>query len=359
MIKKTFLITAICITFPMTLHAEKARFVVTDFRGIGVPAATSVSVSEMIRTELSNYRKIEIVEKYRVDAVFKEIAFQQTGCTNTECAVKVGTLLEANKTIVGTVTKFDSTYIISGRLIDVRTGAVDASRTEKVTSENGLIAAARSFTESIAKEYKSEEDISTEKYPLEDINPANHDLILSLGYDVWAQHVYTRMESGDIETDVNKSYSGSISYIYSPFKYFGFGAGVTLQFPRKVKDTVEAQFSITPVYGILRAKLPQKDYCPYIIGQAGYNNFGDTKEYANTRGGTLEIGMNADGNHHGGLYYGLGVGVILYDVVLIQAMFEESRATFETQYIGTGAPWGVKKDSSVYRKVVVSMGVVF
>lgn len=359
MVNKILLLISLIFILPISLHAEKTRIVVTDFKGIGVPESTSISVSEMIRTDLSNYRKIQIVEKYRLDAVLKEIAFQQTGCTNTECAVKVGSLLDANKTIVGTVTKLDSTIIISGRLIDVRTGAVDASRTEKVTSENELIAAAKSFTESIAKHYKSEEDISTDKYPLEDINPANHDLILSLGYDVWAKHVYTRMESGDIETDVNKSYSGSISYIYSPFKYFGLGAGITLQFPRKVKDTVEAQFSITPVYGILRAKFPQKNYCPYIIVQAGYNNFGDTKEYANTRGGTLESGINADGDHKGGLYYGLGLGVILFDMLLLQAIYEESHAKVKSNYLNIYPSPGVRNDSSVYSRIVVSIGIAF
>ena len=73
--------------------------------------------SKMI--ELSNYT---IVERANIDKILKEQKFQHSGCTDSECAVEIGQLINADLTIIGTVSKFGKTYTIDSRIINVESG---------------------------------------------------------------------------------------------------------------------------------------------------------------------------------------------------------------------------------------------
>ena len=65
-----------------------------------------------------------------MDRILVEQSFQSSGCTDSECAVKMGKLLNVQKMIIGSLTKFGNYYYISASVIDVETGKIDCS--EKV-----------------------------------------------------------------------------------------------------------------------------------------------------------------------------------------------------------------------------------
>ena len=73
--------------------------------------------SKMI--ELSDYI---VVERANIDKILKEQKFQHSGCTDRDCAVEIGQLLNADITVIGTVSKFGDTYTIDSRIINVGTG---------------------------------------------------------------------------------------------------------------------------------------------------------------------------------------------------------------------------------------------
>ena len=73
--------------------------------------------SKMI--ELSEYT---VVERASIDKILKEQKFQHSGCTDSECAVEIGQLLNADLTIIGTASKFGRTYTIDCRIINVESG---------------------------------------------------------------------------------------------------------------------------------------------------------------------------------------------------------------------------------------------
>lgn len=101
---------------------EKEVLAVMDFEAKEVPRSTALSVSELIRTELINSGKYTVIERSQMKEILKEQGFQQSGCTEIACAVKIGKLLSARKMLVGSVIKLGTKLIISGRVIDVERG---------------------------------------------------------------------------------------------------------------------------------------------------------------------------------------------------------------------------------------------
>ncbi len=57
--------------------------------------------------------------------ILEEQGFQQTGCTDSQCAVQLGQMLNVQKIIAGSVDRVGEIYATSIRLIDVESGKID------------------------------------------------------------------------------------------------------------------------------------------------------------------------------------------------------------------------------------------
>lgn len=100
----------------------KEVIAVSDFTAKDIPLSTAMNVSDLIRTELINTGRYTVIERSQMKEILKEQGFQQTGCTDVNCAVQMGKLLSAKKILVGSIMKMGSRYIISGRVVDVEKG---------------------------------------------------------------------------------------------------------------------------------------------------------------------------------------------------------------------------------------------
>ena len=103
---------------------DKLPIAVMELDGNGVAESDLGGLSERLRTELFSTGKFEVIERSRVDDILREQGFQQTGCTNTQCAVEVGQIIGVGKIVVGSVSRIGPTYSVSIRMIDVATGKV-------------------------------------------------------------------------------------------------------------------------------------------------------------------------------------------------------------------------------------------
>ncbi len=79
-------------------------------------------------------RKFNVVEKQNMEKILAEQAFQQTGCTNEGCAVKLGKLLNVKVMIVGSFGKLLTEYFVTIRVIDVQTGESVYAKTAKAAN---------------------------------------------------------------------------------------------------------------------------------------------------------------------------------------------------------------------------------
>jgi curli biogenesis system outer membrane secretion channel CsgG len=116
----------------------KELIAVMDFTAKGVSGSIAASVSELIRMEMINSGRYTVLERSQMKEILKEQGFQQTGCTEVACAVKIGKLLSAKKMLVGTVMKLGSKLIISGRIIDVERGIGEKAAKGKADSADQL-----------------------------------------------------------------------------------------------------------------------------------------------------------------------------------------------------------------------------
>lgn len=130
------------IVWPEKVVTEKINIAVTEFVGKNVSAMDSSIVSDFLRTELVRTKFFRVVEKANMDKILAEAAFQQTGCTEAECAVQIGKILNVQQIVVGTVSKLMGTYYISINLVDVETGEIIQSERAESNTSKGLPPAA-------------------------------------------------------------------------------------------------------------------------------------------------------------------------------------------------------------------------
>ncbi len=147
--KKIFILALLlCLSTPV--FAKKMRIAVMDFKPDGVSKSIARKVSELIRSNMINIGKYIVIERAQMKQILKEQGFQRTGCTDVTCAVKIGKILSANKILVGTVMDMEGTIIITGRIVDVESGAGEFSHDQEVESKKRLYKGVKLFTSNLS-----------------------------------------------------------------------------------------------------------------------------------------------------------------------------------------------------------------
>jgi hypothetical protein len=85
-----------------------------------------------------------------MEKVLAEQAFQQTGCTSQECAVKLGRLLNVQLMIVGEFGKLMGDSFATVRVVNVESGEIVYADKAKGNTSDQLEAALRSVARRVA-----------------------------------------------------------------------------------------------------------------------------------------------------------------------------------------------------------------
>jgi len=104
---------------------------VADLGRENVSASDASMMSELLRGELAKITSFRVVEKNNMEKILEEHAFQKTGCTDQECAVKLGRILNVERMAIGTFGDFMGKKIVLLRLVDVETGSVICSESAR------------------------------------------------------------------------------------------------------------------------------------------------------------------------------------------------------------------------------------
>ncbi len=147
---------------------EKPRLAIMDLEpGPEVNESLASLASDLIRTGMVKSGLFQVIDRKSIQSVLKEQAFQQTGCTDTTCAVRVGQLLAANKMLTGTIKKIGSRIIINANIIDVEKGTIEFAEKGSADDLGKLEEASDDFARKIAARIAgiSEEDIAGARKP--------------------------------------------------------------------------------------------------------------------------------------------------------------------------------------------------
>jgi len=100
---------------------------VLDLESIGLSKTEAKILTQRLTSQLISISDYTVVERANIDKILKEQKFQNSGCTDSECAVEIGQLINADVTVIGTVSKFGETFTIDARIINVEGGEALAS----------------------------------------------------------------------------------------------------------------------------------------------------------------------------------------------------------------------------------------
>ncbi|MFH1074637.1 MAG: DUF5683 domain-containing protein [Candidatus Firestonebacteria bacterium] len=130
--------------------SERVKLGVYDLESSANLTETAITVSEMLRGELFSTGRFVIVDKKNMDKALKEQAFQQTGCTSSECAVEAGKILGVSIMATGTLSKLGGNINLSVTLTDVEKSESIAIEKGSCDSEDELADVVRGIALSIA-----------------------------------------------------------------------------------------------------------------------------------------------------------------------------------------------------------------
>ncbi len=115
----------------VALAADKPTIAVMDFTANNASSGDASVLSELVREAVINSGEFTVVDKKNMDKLLQEQAFQRTGCTSEECAVKLGKVLNVQKMVVGSYSTLGQTRFLTARLVDVETGKSERSANVK------------------------------------------------------------------------------------------------------------------------------------------------------------------------------------------------------------------------------------
>lgn len=96
-------------------------------------------LTELLQDALVSNSNYMIVERNQVDRIIKEKKFQLSGITDENQLKSIGSLLNAEKIVVGTVSKMQGKYIVIIKGIDIENGIIEFSDKMITYSKNSII----------------------------------------------------------------------------------------------------------------------------------------------------------------------------------------------------------------------------
>ncbi len=134
------------------LSAQTISLAVTSVEAIGVEQETARLVEQLLQTEFSKLPFFHLVERNNLKVILEEQQLQLSGITNAATAARLGTILNVQKIVFGSIGRYDSSYIkymLSLRLVDVEKGSVELAESIQIRNGDDLAAAVSNIVKKI------------------------------------------------------------------------------------------------------------------------------------------------------------------------------------------------------------------
>jgi len=127
----------------------KPTIAVPDLLAWRTPAEDATVLSQFVRTAVVKSGAYAVVDKNNMDKVLAEQAFQQTGCTSQECAVKLGRILKVDRILIGTYGVYEDSRVLTAQVVEVETGRIAASESITIPAHEKIEDTAGRFVHSL------------------------------------------------------------------------------------------------------------------------------------------------------------------------------------------------------------------
>ena len=136
---------------------------VMEFEANDASPADAATVAQFVRSALVRTRRFAVVDKHNMDKILAEQAFQRTGCVSESCAVELGKILNVSAIMFGSYGLFEGVRVVSLQLVDVRTGHIVASETERFRGADFVEGAGGLLVTRLVDGSEPEPDIADER----------------------------------------------------------------------------------------------------------------------------------------------------------------------------------------------------
>jgi len=99
---------------------DENLIVILDFKPKKVPKLISRMSTDILREKMINTNYYRLMKRKEIKQILKEYNISISGCSNTQCAVKAGTVLNAGKVIIGAVWLAGKKYIVNTKVINIK-----------------------------------------------------------------------------------------------------------------------------------------------------------------------------------------------------------------------------------------------
>jgi len=121
--------------FSANSWSETISLAVTGIEPLGVNEETARMIEDVLQTEFSRIPLFRVIERTRLDSLIREQKLKISGVTGTQNAAQTGNILNVQKVVFGSVSRYESEYVkylLSLRMVDVERAAVEAPETIQI-----------------------------------------------------------------------------------------------------------------------------------------------------------------------------------------------------------------------------------
>lgn len=113
-----------CLYLPAAFAKPSIAILELDAKG-GITADEASIITDRLRAQLHQTGSFQILERAKMEAVLKELGFQQSAfCDDSKCKAQIGKLLGVDGLVTGSVSRFDTLYTLSIRVLNVEKGII-------------------------------------------------------------------------------------------------------------------------------------------------------------------------------------------------------------------------------------------
>ncbi len=129
---------------------QKIRVAVAPVQSVDLKSQERTTLTDLIQSELVKTGYYDVIESQRMDEVLKAQKNMLKDLYTNESAAKLGSLLSADKIILGRIgTLGTSVIVLTLKVVDVRTGKVDQSESERMRRRDDMVDAVKRVTKKL------------------------------------------------------------------------------------------------------------------------------------------------------------------------------------------------------------------
>jgi len=142
------IILFLCISFTL-FSEEKPVIAVFDFVSGGLSDSEVKHIAELMSSSIFHTGQYSVIDIAQRELILEEISFSMSDCVDEACQIKAGKQLAADLIVVGRISRIEDSYIMSAKILQVRTALVINTHDKMYPSLGKLFSEINSFVEKL------------------------------------------------------------------------------------------------------------------------------------------------------------------------------------------------------------------